>query len=399
MKRDPLPWFPAAAGVPLVVGAALLWLGGFGILFQLATGAIATFTGDDAAAMLFRRIGQWWGVSTDTVRLTLLVPLHGSVLVVGWPLLWRLFAAQRFVATRVARLLAGWRRTLTTLAGIAWLASVAIGCQLVLQPGIEPMEMGPRVWRARAANLLDGTASLETYAMIKGLWLRWSGAPIPGEFSVTAEDLQVRTLDGPVMRRWDPLLRTHTRDAEHFAQTKAFLWVESAGHQFAVSRTGCAGLFQFCVSTAQRHPFRDIFGTGAVAACSCSGRPCRVPPALRDALETDTLALAKHEGFVCSETDARFDPHRAIPAGAAFVTELSDDLGGNLLLMYIGYNSGPAVAKRLKRIVGTDATIDDLRPHLATVLARWYGESAPGRADGLLNAHLPKLERAYQHYR
>lgn len=399
MKRDRLPWFPFAVGLPLVVGGGLLWLGLLGVVFQLAVDLAAVFTGDDSARMLFRRIALWWGVNSDVVRLALLAPVHLVGLVAGWPLFRRAFVAQRWVATRIAHWFEGWRRLQIGLAALAWTLSLAVATALVVQPGLEPLELHSRVWLGRTANLLDGTASLETYAMGRGLWLRWQGEPIPGEFSVGTADLQVRTLDGPLMARWDPLLRDATTGPEHFAQTKAFMWVESAGRQFAVSRTGCAGLYQFCVSTAKRHPFEGIFGVGAVAACSCGARPCRVEPGLRDALETDAEALEEHDGFPCSPTDARFDPKRAIPAGAAFVQELSDDLGGNLLLMYIGYNSGPAVAKKLARVVGTDATIETLRPHLGSVLKRWYGASAEARADGLLEVHLPKLQRAYRHYR
>lgn len=398
MKRDP-PWLPFAVGLPLVVGAGLLWLGLLGVIFQGMVDLAAVFTGDGEARMLFRRIALWWDVNSDVVRLVLLAPVHLAGVIAAWPLFRRGFLAQKWVATRIAHAFVGWQKLQVGLAVLAWTLSLGVTTALVVQPGLEPLELHSRVWLARTANLLDGTASLETYAMGRGLWLRFTGAPIPGEFSVTPADLQVRTHDGPVMARWDPLLREATSGPEHFAQTKAFMWVESAGRQFAVSRTGCAGLYQFCTSTAQRRPFEGIFGVGAVAACSCGARPCRVEPELRDALETDAEALEKHDGFPCSPTDARFDPERAIPAGAAYVQELSDDLGGNLLLMYIGYNSGPAVAKRLKSLVGTKASLDDLRPHLATVLARWYGASAEARADGLLEVHLPKLQRAYEKYR
>ena len=88
------------------------------------------------------------------------------------------------------------------------------------------------------------------------------------------------------MDRWDPyLLEAAEGDRELFARTKAFMWVESGGRQFALSATGCAGLMQFCASTAQRRPFGGIFGVGAVSACGCDD--CSVPREVQIALETD----------------------------------------------------------------------------------------------------------------
>lgn len=368
-----------------------------------AADVMAAFTGDVDAPSLWQRVAVLTGIREATVRLLVFAPLQVLVLGLLWRPLRRLQALLArpvgAVGSRVARrsrpvALVG-ETVLTLLVGLLLVP-------LVVQPTLVPLRSDRATWTDRAANLVDGTAlSVGIDAGVR-MYARWQALPVPGMHSVRVADLSNRSLDGPLMARWDPILTAVTRDREHFAQTKAFLWVESAGRQYAVSSTGCAGLMQFCVTTAQRRPFRQIFGVGGVAACDCGGRPCRVPGALRDALETDSLALERAEGgFPCDPSDARFDGRKALEAGAAYTTELSEAFGGNLYLMYIGYNSGPAVAKRLWTRVGKDpnADLDDLRPHLAAVLSRWYGDAAPGRAQGLLDVHLPKLHRAYVHYR
>lgn len=399
MRREPLPWFPLAAGLPLLLGLAIAWLAGLGVVFQTLMDAVATFTGDDDPAMFYQRIAVWQEVGVDQVRLALLLPVHLIAVGATWPITRRLGAAVRWLTTKVARLFDGWKRLQITLAAGAWLLSAAVATVFVVQPGLVPLDLRWPTWQTRAANLLDGTASLDTWALTKNLYRRLEGTPIPGRYSLQEAQLADHGLDSPLMSRWDALLRAHTVDRVHYAQTKAFMLVESHGRQYAVSSTGCLGLFQFCVSTAQRQPFRRIFGSGSVSACSCGGQPCSVPSALRRRLETDSLALQRtQERFPCSAIDARFDPERAIPAGAAYVTELAGQTRGNLLLMYIGYNSGPAVAKKLVRVAGSDVTLEGLRPHLAPVLQRWYGDRATSRANGLLQVHLPKLQRAYEHY-
>ena len=399
MRREPLPWFPLAAGLPLMLGLAIAWSAGLGLVFQTLMDAVATFTGDDDAAMFYQRVAVWQEVGVDPVRLVLLVPVHVIALGATWPITRRLAALVRWSTTKLARVFDGWRRLQITLAACAWLLSLGVATAFVIQPGLVPLDVRGPTWLTRTANLLDGTASLETWALAKNLYRRLEATPIPGRYSLQEAQLADHGLDSPLMSRWDPLLRAHTTSREHYAQTKAFMLVESHGRQYAVSSTGCLRLFQFCVSTAQRRPLRELFGTGAVSACSCGGQPCSVPAELRQQLETDGLALQRTTArFPCSDTDARFDPERAIPAGAAFVTELASDTNGNLLLMYIGYNSGPAVAKKLVRVAGSEVTLEGLRPHLATVLERWYGERAASRANGLLQVHLPKLQAAYEHY-
>jgi hypothetical protein len=385
-------WWPVL--LVAIIGWSWSWL----------AGGIATFTGDHDAPTLWRRIAVLVGVTPVAVRLAVFVPLQVGTLVVLHDPLRRARAELDRVITPLWSAVRARSPTLVRegAAIVLLVGLLLLVVPLLLQPTMVPWRADRTTWLARSANWVDGRALARMVdgAVVLVRW--WQARPVPGMYSVDPADLDVRGLDAPLMARWDPILTEVTRDREHFAQTKAFLYVESAGRQYAVSRTGCAGLMQFCVSTANRHPFRQIFGVGQVSACDCGGRPCTIPSALRDALETDRLALQRHPGqFPCSPSDARFDGRKALTAGAAYTTELGEAVGGNLYLMYIGYNSGPAVAKRLWIAVGRNpnADLDDLRPHLATVLARWYGAKAPGRAQGLLDVHLPKLKRAYDHYR
>ncbi|MEZ4321759.1 MAG: hypothetical protein R3F61_30065 [Myxococcota bacterium] len=364
----------------LAVGA-LLWR-------WLAEGA-AVFTGDGEPDLLWLRAAETVGWSPEAVRIAVFGPVQAVWLAALWVPLRRV---RDVLTTTLDRVPAG--RVGSAVGAAGTLLALGIGAPFVLQPTLVPLSMSVDAWLQRTANLLDGTASEAAAGSVANAWRRVNGQAVPGRFTVARAE---SGLEGAMMTRWDPILRKATRSREHYAQTRAFLYVESGGRQFAVSETGCAGLMQFCVGTAQRSPFAGIFGLGGVSACDCGGRPCRVPRAVADALETDGDALVRHAGaFPCNPADARFDPERAIRAGAAFTTELAELAGGNLEIMYIGYNSGPAVARRLVAITGPRADLAALRPHLAGVLARWYGDRARGRAQGLLDVHLPKLRKAYE---
>jgi hypothetical protein len=273
----------------------------------------------------------------------------------------------------------------------------------LLQPTLVPLRLDRRAWLERAANLVDGTASSHIVDSIVGA-ARWFYAePAEGIEVVTAEAFEAG-LDSeivPLMDRWDRyLLEAAEGDRELFAKTKAFMWVETGGRQFALSATGCAGLMQFCASTAQRRPFHGIFGVGQVSACGCDD--CSVPRAVQIELETDATAASRHEDtFPCDLSDARFDAERSIRAGVAYVRELSDKSGGHLPLMYVGYNSGPAIAASLHKTLGPqeEITVEELRPHLADALRPYYGKRAEPRANGLIEVHLPKLMSAYDKWR
>lgn len=306
----------------------------------------------------------------------------------------------------------------------------------VLQPTLVPGYTSPQGWLERGANLADGTASRFMADSVVGLYRKLYAEPVTAEGGVSAAEVDaaqaahdlsptlperpvgpagpdsIDGIDGPItppvptgkqplMDRWDRQIRkTAGGDPVRFAQIKAFMWVESAGRQFAVSHTGCSGLMQFCAGTARSRPFNKVFGVGRVYTCSCDG-PCRIDKKTRRAIETGVAAPAElADQFPCDLTDARFDPARSIRAGAVYIDRLSKRFGGNLYLMYIGYNSGPAVAgtvyKRLDR--NSEASLDEIELHLADALRPHYGAGSERRARSLLRTHLPKIKHAYDRY-
>ena len=278
----------------------------------------------------------------------------------------------------------------------------------------------------RAANLADGQATFGFADSVVGFYRKLYAKPVDPVGGVTREQIedQLRENDHtgewdpskdpatlspkegskrPLMDRWDPYIWKAARnDPSKFAYIKAFMWVESAGQQFAVSHTGCLGLMQFCSGTARSERYRDIFGVGQVYTCSCKHRDCRVPKDVKRDMEMgDPAMIAKHKStFPCDLTDARFNGAKAIRAGGKYVDRLHDQFGGNIYIMYIGYNSGPAVARKVWRAVGKNpnASLTEIDAVLATSLQQWYGESSERRARGLIKIHLPKIKRAYDRY-
>ncbi|MCB9555309.1 MAG: transglycosylase SLT domain-containing protein [Deltaproteobacteria bacterium] len=294
------------------------------------------------------------------------------------------------------------RRRLATITSVAFsLLVTALLIPFVVQPTLVPARNDSRAWSQRLANLLDGQASAAIAESVIGLYRRWLGAkPIVGPRVVSGEAKDERRA---MIDRWDPLIGAIAPTADRAAQLKALMVVESGGEQFAVSRTGCIGLMQFCSRTAQSRPFRAIFGSGTVYPCRCEG-PCRVERSVRSALESGSLeqVLAQQSAYPCELSDGRLDPQRALRAGYAYLEQLAGQLDDNLLLIYIGYNSGPLVARAIQRSLGSAAKSADtvaIAPYLAAALHPTFGERAQARARGLLRIHLPKLQRAYRHYR
>jgi soluble lytic murein transglycosylase-like protein len=273
----------------------------------------------------------------------------------------------------------------------------------VVQPTLVAPSLGARRWAERAANLVDGSASAALIESVVGLYRKLYARPAMAGGVTEAEfDASFgRTSRRPLMDRWDQaILRAADGDRRAFAQLKAFMWVESAGEQYAVSHTGCVGLMQFCSRTARSGPFRAIFGVGQVYPCQCNGR-CRVSrPARLDLESGDPRRVERQrDAFPCDLTDARFDPHKSIAAGLRFIQDLDREFHGNLAVMYIGYNSGPTVARRLWAALGrrADADLATIGRHLAAAL-RPYGDAAGARARALSRVHLPKLLRAHRIY-
>ncbi len=309
-------------------------------------------------------------------------------------------------------------RTRAALALMFTLGVTVLLVPFVLQPTLVTFPGQWTDWGQRAANLIDGTASDAFVESVVGGY-RWAFADGPdlGRHQVTAAEynrsLAYRGRDPkapltprgpqPLMDRWNRYLWDAVDgDAELFAKTKAFMWVESAGRQFAVSSTGCAGLMQFCVGTARRQPFKRIFGVGQVFPCGCSGTRCRIPREVQRALESDPGAVKRHRSaFPCVMGDARFDPRKAIAAGVAYVKELSAAHGGNIYLMYTGYNSGPAVSRAVWKKLGQNrrASLRQIETHLSGAMRPYYGRKASARARSLVYTHLPKIRGALDRYR
>jgi hypothetical protein len=159
---------------------------------------------------------------------------------------------------------------------------------------------------------------------------------------------------------------------------------------------------QFCAGTARQKPFRAIFGVGTVYTCRCRTRDCPPSRDVRRRLETGDRDTLRHlaADFPCDLTDTRFDPERALRAGDRYIRDLAADLGGNLYLIYIGYNSGPSIAREVYRRLGhdPDARLADIELHLTDVMRPVYGAGSSRRARSLLRTHLPKLARAFRRY-
>ena len=75
--------------------------------------------------------------------------------------------------------------------------------------------------------------------------------------------------------------------------------------------------------------------------------------------------------------------------------------GGNIYLMYVGYNSGPAVSNKVFKALKRrgDASLDDIGRHLEAGLQPYYGSQSAKRARSLLKTHLPKIAKAEARYR
>ncbi len=129
---------------------------------------------------------------------------------------------------------------------------------------------------------------------------------------------------------------------------------ESKGDALAVSHTGCAGLGQFCMSTATGGEFKEIFGAG-VRKCTCPAATssCRAPEA------------------GCSG-DPRLDPFktaRATPVHLALDAKTFSKYRDQWRFAIASYNAGSGNIRAAIRASGkTDPLWEDILPHLAGVV-------------------------------
>jgi len=391
----------------LLVAYLVFWVVAFALLawgLFLGSELVAEAAGFSDQDLMWVWIGRRVGFNGTQARLATFAPIHGAVMLLLWrPLAWLRDQIGEWIDQFTAgleRATSGTPHCIVVAEAAFSLAITAAMIPFVIQPTMVPLSVTQEAWAERLTHLVDGSASAAFAESMVGMGRRlWA----PDQASVRAgTSLDFASSEG-LMDRWDPLIWDAVDgDPHRFAQVKAVVWVESAGRQFAVSHTGCLGLMQFCVGTARRAPFQQIFGTGTVFPCGCPPGGCQVSAGMKEALETaDQGAVeAGRASFPCDLSDARFDPERSIGSGARYLSDLSDELGDNLLLMYVGYNSGPSIARRVFADLGGDgaASVEDIEVHLEGQLRPYY-RSAEARAKGLTGTHLPKLNAAYLRYR
>lgn len=281
----------------------------------------------------------------------------------------------------------------------------------IIQPTLVPMRWGAKAWVARAANLVDGSASVAIVDSAVGLYRKFYAKPSVRS-GISSRDFdrdfvpegapRIGAGKHPLMDRWDDVIwQTVAGDKRGFALVKTFIRIESAGLQFAVSRTGCAGLMQFCRRTAQSGGFRKIFGVGQIYPCACSGTCSVARSILRDLESGDPERIGRRRSdFPCELADGRFNADKSIRAGWLFISTLEQKFGGNIYLMYIAYNSGPAVSARLMETLtrGPKSNLKEIAAALPDALRPYYRKSAESRARSLVKVHLPRIAHTFATY-
>jgi len=404
--------------------------------FHLGIEQLAAQCGFGEPVYMWRWVGSKTGLNAVYLRLVVFVALHGAIV----------YAARRPLSWVQSTIESGfdsfvdWFHEFTgdrpkvdgTARAIFTIIVTLILVPFLIQPTLVRGYSDRHDWMLRAANLADGTASNYLIDSVAGAYRRYYVDDVESEGGVEADDVVFEdperptggrvAEDGeddiekdseaeapptptggrPMMDRWDPTIATVAEgDPRTFAYVKAFMWVESGGRQFAVSHTGCSGLMQFCSGTARQAPFRRVFGRGSVYTCGCNPN-CQTPEHVIEALETGNRDQVEQleETFPCDLTDARFEGEKSLKAGKLYIDRLSRDYEDNIYLMYIGYNSGPAVADIVWRKLGRDpsAGLDRIENHLSDAMSDFFPESHDQRARSLLQTHLPKLKRAYDRY-
>ncbi len=143
----------------------------------------------------------------------------------------------------------------------------------------------------------------------------------------------------------------------------AIIAAESGGKHKAVSYTGCAGLFQFCYSTAYGGGFNEFFDQNTAIKC-------------------------KDRKYENCKSDSRFNPEASIQAGTKYISQISDYCSNNINCMAMYYNGGIGIAKECRGKTG-----NALNSCIDSATQKYY--SNPSRKAKEIKSHMAKVKSFY----
>jgi len=130
---------------------------------------------------------------------------------------------------------------------------------------------------------------------------------------------------------------------------------ESRGNRYAVSYTGCAGLFQFCWNTAFKE-YSSIFTPKPKTGCSKS---------ITCHLSCSYNNIKRY----CSANDPRFDVKKSIDAGVMYINKIRKDFNNNLEKTLISYNAGESIANFCDGISNCDKLTEAKKIEVASYIS------------------------------
>jgi murein DD-endopeptidase MepM/ murein hydrolase activator NlpD len=110
---------------------------------------------------------------------------------------------------------------------------------------------------------------IEPFVAVPSCVLNQEVADMGGSVEITTTLDNINKVPGLM----DALKKYSDAEGVPIALVLAIIAQESRGRSDLISPTGCAGLGQFCLSTAQDSNFATIFGAG-LQSCSCTKSPC-----------------------------------------------------------------------------------------------------------------------------
>ncbi|MFH1510943.1 MAG: transglycosylase SLT domain-containing protein, partial [Candidatus Woesearchaeota archaeon] len=157
---------------------------------------------------------------------------------------------------------------------------------------------------------------------------------------------------------------------------------ESAGNSNAVSATGCAGLMQFCYTTAT--DFKSIFGT--LTPCSCYGNLCKTAPQCN------------------TQNDGRFNPELSIKASVQYYSNLLrayQKYTSHVEFAIAAYNAGPGVINKAIAATGkSDPFWQEVSASLKPEFITYFSQNADrvNKVDEIRN-HVARVMEYRQQYK